>query len=227
MIKIDSSNYTKVVKAILEKAQTQQPDTHMQAVWDSYNMIMSYPFGYGFRISKSTVSTIADAIISLCESCHVDFLLGVTVIPDSCFAYTHLVSVDIPDSVVEIGSFAFSNCRDLKTVKLPEGLKTIGPYAFKDTQIKELHIPSTITELKEGLTCCRSLERVYLPKSIDFITLGAFWQCNSMKEIIYDGTMEEWKAIKKLFCWFDSKVHSDRSNNLKIICADGTLNGID
>lgn len=40
------------------------------------------------------------------------------------------MSVDIPESVCDIGGLAFSGCSRLTECVIPEGVHTIGAYAF-------------------------------------------------------------------------------------------------
>lgn len=58
--------------------------------------------------------------------------------------------------VTEIGKSAFRDCRELKSVVIPEGIRKIGPQAFSFVDIKKIHIPSTVTEIVPGaiFECC-------------------------------------------------------------------------
>lgn len=63
----------------------------------------------------------------------------------------NLTEIEIPDSVKEIGEYAFSTKNYLKapcTVSLPEGLETIGDNAFRNKVIAEIEIPTTVKGLK-------------------------------------------------------------------------------
>ncbi|MDE6834962.1 MAG: leucine-rich repeat domain-containing protein, partial [Ruminococcus sp.] len=60
--------------------------------------------------------------------------LPVTSIGDAAFRYcAGLISIEIPDSVINIGSFAFSDCSSLESVTIPESVTSIGGDAFYDT----------------------------------------------------------------------------------------------
>lgn len=57
-----------------------------------------------------------------------------------------LADLDLPDSILSIGDFAFGGCSAITDIQLPEGLTTIGQYLFMDcTSLKELTLPSTLT----------------------------------------------------------------------------------
>ena len=49
--------------------------------------------------------------------------------------------------VTAIGNYAFANCTNLKTITLPEGLKTIGYNFISGTSVTNLTIPKTVTEI--------------------------------------------------------------------------------
>ncbi len=63
----------------------------------------------------------------------------------------NLQRVSLPDSITEIGDFAFAACNALKTIKLPSSLKTIGYGAFMLSGLTELTIPDGVTALPDGL----------------------------------------------------------------------------
>ena len=66
-----------------------------------------------------------------------------------------LRSVDIPDTVRTIGPGAFSQCMNLEIVRISEGCTSIGLGAFdNDPKLKLVTIPSTILEI--GVTAFRS-----------------------------------------------------------------------
>ena len=55
---------------------------------------------------------------------------GVTRIADQAFLGSTLKSVEIPDTVKEIGSAAFQDCRDLVSVALPDSVELVGSCTF-------------------------------------------------------------------------------------------------
>jgi hypothetical protein len=55
---------------------------------------------------------------------------GVEYITGAFMGLVELVSVELPESITEIGENAFSSCRSLTTINLPSGLTYIGEDAF-------------------------------------------------------------------------------------------------
>ena len=71
--------------------------------------------------------------------------------------------------------------------------------------------------LSGGFAELTNLEKVVLPGSIKTIYSAAFYRCTSLKTIQYDGTVEQWKAIKKSADW------DKESGNYTVYCTDGTV----
>ncbi len=69
-------------------------------------------------------------------------------IDDGAFAYCKgLTNVSLPSSVETIGEGAFAYCNNLSSIYLNEGLKDIDLYAFQETKLKNVEIPSTLTHI--------------------------------------------------------------------------------
>jgi hypothetical protein len=85
-----------------------------------------------------------------------------------------------------IGSMAFSGCRSLETITLPENLKYISDGAFKNcTSLKSVDIPYGVTELEPNIfSGCTSLEYVTIPSSVTKINKNILEGCTSLKEIV-------------------------------------------
>ena len=61
--------------------------------------------------------------------------------PAAFFSYVPLTEVILPDTVTEIGSFAFRWCSGISSLRLPSGLTKVDTYALSRTGIKELITP--------------------------------------------------------------------------------------
>ena len=68
-------------------------------------------------------------------------------------------SYTVPSSVVRIGEWAFSDCENLESISLPEGLTTIGAAAFVGCGLKSITIPSSVVEI-EDFSCGDNLESI-------------------------------------------------------------------
>ena len=138
----------------------------------------------------------------------VRFLEGVEAIWGSVFAKSKLTSVEIPDTVTEIGSGAFDCCSALTKVILPPNLSEVSSYLFRSTGITEIKIPETVNNIgsyafdgctglktvtipgkalavwNEAFRGCTGLESVYLQEGVDRIDSRAFEGCTSLKTLV-------------------------------------------
>jgi hypothetical protein len=59
----------------------------------------------------------------------------------------NLSEVLLPDTLENIGGAAFSGCKSLESITLPENLISIGQYAFVDTGLKEIDVPDSVVDI--------------------------------------------------------------------------------
>ena len=79
---------------------------------------------------------------------------GLEEIGDSAFECCEsLKNVEIPSTVKKIGFKAYFMCENLKekTVVVPEGVTSIGQWAFYGTWISEIYLPATLEEIEGNL----------------------------------------------------------------------------
>ena len=71
---------------------------------------------------------------------------------------THLV---LPSNLEGIGQAALAGCENLTSIQLPEGLTTLGAYAFSHTGLTTIGLPSTLTSIGDGaFSRCDALESI-------------------------------------------------------------------
>lgn len=94
---------------------------------------------------------------------------------------TQLNSVTIEEGLTEISESAFYNCTGLTAVNMPSTLKTIGSYAFNGcTSLVDIAFPSGLTTISIcAFQSCTGIERVLMPASITSIGGYNFYQCMS------------------------------------------------
>ena len=83
-------------------------------------------------------------------------------------------SITIPDSVTNIGYSAFYGCSSLESITIPDGVASIGGSAFQ---------------------WCSSLESITIPSSVTSIGRSAFEYCSSLTDVYYRGTEDERNQI--------------------------------
>lgn len=129
-----------------------------------------------------------------------------------------LTSITIPDSVNYIGNSAFDGCTNLQNTNIPNTVTFIGQNAFNAcNNITEFIIPEGIETISQGVVhACQKLEKIVIPHSVkEFLGQGIFYSHPKLTDIVYNGTKEEWKKIKKGNNWWT------QSPLAVIKCTDG------
>ena len=122
----------------------------------------------------------------------------VTAIAIEAFAgCSNLKSIYIPEGVKSIGATAFYCCGNLESITFSEGLESIGYNAFNAcVSLKSIVLPNSVTEISSAaFTWCSGLESVVIGSGVANIYSGAFNQCSSLKDVFYTGTKAEWEKI--------------------------------
>ncbi len=130
--------------------------------------------------------------------------------PDGSAKSTGSYDIKIPEKIHEksgdytvtaIGDKAFYDCRDLKSVTIPQSVTSIGDYAFfQCISLKTLsfgeksfgeNIETNIKTIgKDAFYYCIELDNVTIPQSVTSIGSEAFRFCNNMKSLTINGAIE-------------------------------------
>ena len=97
-----------------------------------------------------------------------------------------LTSLVIPDSVTNIGDYAFSGCRSLTDIVIPDSVTRIGDGAFRGCKsLTDIVIPDSVTSIGGyAFGCCESLTDIVIPNSVTSIGDNAFWYCKSLSSVV-------------------------------------------
>ena len=116
----------------------------------------------GDNLKSALMNIDKDSILSFDEF---QYFVGLESIPDNTFqSYGNMKTIKLPNSIKTIGAGAFGYCSSLSAIDFPDGLKSIGDSAFHQ---------------------CESLSWVHIPNSMETIGWGAFTYTN-VKELHID-----------------------------------------
>lgn len=84
---------------------------------------------------------------------------------------------------------------------LSDEITSIGSYAFyvpftANIRLEEVNIPTSCTRIgKDAFAGCTSLLKVFIPIRVTAIEAAAFCLCESLRDVYYEGTKEQWANI--------------------------------
>ena len=109
-----------------------------------------------------------------------------------------LTDIIIPDGVTSIGDDAFKHCKTLVSITIPDSVTSIGDHAFFDcVNLKTINIPDFVTSIGEyAFSGCNTVANITIPLAVTSIGKNAFSGCESLKDVYYNGDIEQWLGIE-------------------------------
>lgn len=103
-----------------------------------------------------------------------------------------LKSITIPDNVKSIGAAAFCGCSSLEEVILPKGLISISSATatYTDWETDETH-----TSWHGTFENCENLKKITIPGSVSNIDVESFEGCDKLETAYFGGSEQQWNAI--------------------------------
>ena len=123
----------------------------------------------------------------------------VTSIGNAAFSgCSSLTGITIPEEVTSIGTSTFYGCSRLTSITIPKGVTSIGNSAFSEcSSLTSITIPEGVTSIGDATFYkCSRLTSITIPKGVTSIGYSAFNGCTKLANIIYNGTEEQFNAIK-------------------------------
>ena len=64
---------------------------------------------------------------------------------------TSLTKIKLPKGMKEIKQYDFTNCKNLRTLEIPEAVTTVSMSAFSGTKLKKITLPKNVTTIKKRM----------------------------------------------------------------------------
>lgn len=109
--------------------------------------------------------------------------------------YDRMESLKLPDGLKTIGDYAFARCYNLALTELPEGVTAIEGSAFYDCYKLDLkELPDTLTSIdREAFSYCEKLALTRLPDGVTSIGESAFLGCTGLTEMTFPSGLNNLK----------------------------------
>ena len=105
--------------------------------------------------------------------------------------FDKIKKVVLPRTVSSIGHMAFEDCKSLKSINIPAGVKYLDAAFWGCSSLTEIDLPDGLEKIgRETFADCIRLKKVRLPYTLKIIYNDAFRNCKSLKQIIVPSTTE-------------------------------------
>jgi len=134
------------------------------------------------------------------------FSENITLIDTQSFSYSKISTFDFPENIDTIPAQCFQGCKNLKQIKLHEGIKAINNNAFEGCNIlTDIKLPDSLLHIYNGaFSGCTQLNiplsvnietigneafkntginNVYIPDNVKVLGASAFYGCSSLTDI--------------------------------------------
>ena len=116
---------------------------------------------------------------------------------DGCFSNcVKLKTLSLPNTLLEIGSFAFADCDSLEAINIPDSVDTVRYGAFLGcNSAKTIKLSSNLTTIEdETFRACDSVTSVVIPSKVKTICDSAFKNCTSLTSVTLPEGLETIKS---------------------------------
>lgn len=183
---VDDHDFKGWAKTAKGEVQYKAGDTYSQSSSSILFAIWSLKEDSGEVLSDGVYNLSADGVLTLTDNAT---LSGDIVIPRTIKGRTvkaigskafqdkaNIKSITVPDTVITIGSEAFRGAKDLIAITIPDSVVIIGDLAFTDcSSLLTASLPDSILELGAGLFYgCEKLKAVKLPKYVNALKIAEY-----------------------------------------------------
>lgn len=125
--------------------------------------------------------------------------------------------VVIPETLVEIGEFAFSGCKGISSIVLPQSVTKLGDDSFSYCyNLSRVELSENITHIgSSSFDHCEKLSAIQLPEKLTYLGSFAFSYCRSFETVKVPESVSEWGI--NVFCDCTSLVSATLPSTLTSI----------
>lgn len=104
-----------------------------------------------------------------------------------------LTNVDIPNTVSVLGFQAFCNCSSLSNITIPDGLTYINVSAFSGcSSLTSLTLPKSVTKIFDSAFCfCSNITSFTFGDAVTYIGPNAFQDCSGLDSLVLPASITE------------------------------------
>ena len=144
---------------------------------------------------KSVLSLSGDTLLQYCTVGQTTYTVpnSVKLIDIRAFSGSQLQNVSIPDGVLEINEYAFSDCSGIETIHIPSSVSVLETGVFSECKnLSSITIDSmTIQNFSDNLFYkCHDLSSITIPSSVQIIGAYTFFECTSLERMILPSVVE-------------------------------------
>ena len=203
------------------------------------NVIGHRVFGYCTSLKDLTIPCTNGTLVDICFSNTISsplekltFTGEGTIIPNaSCYKYTKLKSVTLPETVETIGNQVFAYCESLEEINMPSKLVSIGDEAFRNSKITSVVLPDGLKTIGAGaFAYCAGITEINIPDSVTKIGNEVFYYCSGLeKAVVGSGIKASLSSKEESFTKTDNVIghrvfgYCSKLKDLTIPCTNGTL----
>ena len=113
-----------------------------------------------------------------------------------------ILSVSLPDGLTSIGDYAFRNCSSLTSITIPNSVTSIGGSAFSDcSNLTSITIPDGVTSIGgSAFVRCSSLTSITIPNSVTSIREYTFYDCSALTSITIPNSVTSIGGHAFMYC---------------------------
>ena len=108
----------------------------------------------------------------------------VRVVLGYAFTGSKVTAVNL-NSVEKIGYCAFASTKKISQIVLPDSVFELGDYAFSNSSIAHIMLSENLSKISEGAFCDTKLTEIYVPEKVEIIESNAFARCSYLKQVTF------------------------------------------